>query len=72
MSLRRTIHRIIAWWLARRLERSAPELAEIRREIEARRRKHQPVRRLLRIQRELVHAGLAAELGVRNPTRRTL
>ena len=70
MTLRRTVSRIIAWWVSRRVDRTLPELAEIKREIENRRRLHRPVRRLMRAQRDLAHARLAAELGVRNPTAR--
>lgn len=65
MTLRRSILAIIAWWTSRRVLRAAPELAEIAREIEARRRLHRPVRRLMRVQRDLVHARLAAEQGRR-------
>ena len=70
MTLRRTVSRIVAWWLARRVERTAPELAEIKREIDARRRKHQPTRRLMSIQRALVRARLEAEQGKAPPAER--
>lgn len=62
--MRRLASRVVSWWLARRVDRALPELAEIRREIEQRRRKHQPTRRLMRIQRELLKARLAVEQGV--------
>lgn len=65
MNLRRTVHAIIAWWHRRRVVRSAPQLAEIEREIEAHRRKHRPVRRLLRAKSEIVHDRLAKEQGRR-------
>lgn len=68
MSLRRIISQITAWWVSRRVARNLPELVEIRREIDERRRKHQPVRRLLRAQREIIRNQLA-RLGIRNPVK---
>lgn len=61
MSLRRIISQITAWWVSRRVARNLPELVEIRREIDERRRKHQPVRRLIRAQREIIRNQLARE-----------
>ena len=58
---RRLISRIVSWWLSRRVDRALPELAEIKREIEARRRKHLPTRGLVSVQRSLVNARLAVE-----------
>ena len=63
MTLAKVISRITFWWASRRVEKQLPEIAEIAREIEARRRHHRPVRRLMRAQRDLIHARLAAERG---------
>ena len=63
MNLRRIVSRICCWWASRRVEKQLPEIAELSREIEARRRNHRPVRRLMRAQRDLIHARLAAEQG---------
>ena len=63
MNIRRIVSRIVCWWASRRVEKQLPEIAEIAREIEARRRNHRPVRRLMRAQRDLIHARLAAEQG---------
>jgi HAMP domain-containing protein len=63
MNIRRIVSRIVVWWASRRVEKQLPEIAEIAREIEARRRSHRPVRRLMRAQRDLIHARLAAEQG---------
>jgi HAMP domain-containing protein len=63
MNIRRIVSRICLWWASRRVEKQLPEIAEIAREIEANRRRHRPVRRLMRAQRDLIHARLAAEQG---------
>jgi hypothetical protein len=59
---RKAFTSFIAWRARRRVIRTAPELAEIEREIRACRRKHQPTRRLMRAQREIVHAQLKREV----------
>ena len=70
MNLRRIVSRICVWWASRRVQKQLPEIAELSREIEARRRHHRPVRRLMRAQRDLIHARLAAEFGKAPPVKR--
>lgn len=63
MIARRIIHAITAWWLARRVERRAPELAALRKAEAERRRLHRPVRDIHLTRRAIVHRRLADELG---------
>jgi hypothetical protein len=63
MIARRIIHAVTAWWLARRVERRAPELAALRKAEAERRRKHRPVKDIHLTRRAIVHRRLADELG---------
>lgn len=65
MILRRTVNRIVAWWLARRVERRNPELAALRKAEAERRRQHRPVRDIHKTRRALVIENLRAELGAK-------
>ncbi len=65
MDLRRIVARITAWWAARRVAKALPEVAELQRQIEARRRKHQPVRHLQNSLRTHIRNQLAREQGKR-------
>lgn len=65
MTLRRTVNRIVAWWLTRRVERRNPQLAALRKAEAERRRQHRPVRDIHTARREIVIANLRAELGVK-------
>jgi hypothetical protein len=71
---RLSIIAIVTWWRRRTALRQAPSLTEIetRRAHLARLAKHHRERApYLRALRAAVHKRLAAELGVRNPYRRT-
>jgi hypothetical protein len=63
MIARRIIHAVTAWWLARRVERKAPELAALRKAEAERRRKHRTVKDIHLTRRAIVHRRLADELG---------
>ena len=67
---RQAISSFTAWRHRRRLARAAPELVSLAQQIEAERRKHRPVRRLIRAQREAMTARLARELSATLPDRR--
>ncbi len=64
MNLRRSVSRIVAWWLARRVAKADPEIARLARvasDRAAKHRKAEPTRRELRAR---VIANLAREQGV--------
>lgn len=64
MNLRRSVSRIVAWWLARRVAKADPEIARLARvasDLAAKHRNAAPVRRALH---DRVHSNLARELGV--------
>lgn len=60
---RRVINAVIAWWMARRVERRAPELAALRKAEAERRRAHKPTRDIHLTRRAIVHRRLADEIG---------
>lgn len=69
MNLRRSVSRIVAWWLARRVAKADPEIARLARvasERAAKHRKAEPTRRELRAR---VIANLAREQGRDLPER---
>lgn len=69
MNLRRSVSRIVAWWLARRVAKADPEIARLARvakERAAQHRKAEPTRRELRAR---VLANLAREQGRELPER---
>jgi hypothetical protein len=63
MIARRIIHAVTAWWLARRVERRAPELAALRKAEAERRRAHKTTRDIHLTRRAIVHRRLADEMG---------
>jgi hypothetical protein len=65
MIARRIIHAVTAWWLARRVERKAPELAALRKAEAEARRQHKPVKHIHETRRAIVIRRLTEE------TRRT-
>lgn len=65
MTLRRTVSRIVSWWLARRVERAVPEIGQLRQAIAERARKHRNAAPLRRELRNRVIEKLAKEQGKR-------
>ena len=70
MNLRRTVHRIVAWWLARRVERRNPALGALRLIEAERRRQHRPVKDIHKTRRAIVIENLRSELGRQAPALR--
>lgn len=62
MIARRVINSVIAWWMARRVERRAPELAALRKAEAERRRQHRPVKDIHLTRRAIVHRKLEEEI----------
>ena len=61
IDIRRIVSRVVAWWLARRVEQRNPTLAALRREEAERRRQHKPVRDIQKNIRSLVRERLEQE-----------
>lgn len=61
IDIRRIVSRVVAWWLARRVEQRNPTLAALRREEAERRRQHKPTKDIQKTRRALVHEALTAE-----------